>query len=602
MNRLFGFFSFQQRIPANILEKSQFQHAAWIPDHRGHYTNDNLLLTSTQRFITPQCPLAPMPFVHEASKCVIIADVYLTHRAALCEHLHCALDTADATLVLLGYLKWGAQVTRYLCGDFCFAIWNPKEQALFLATDHFSKRPLLYAYQPGQPFVFANEFSSFRQVLPTVTINDTMFAHVALDALPGVETCYKEVFKLRPGHQLYVTPHGIKETCYWRLQDQRRRLPYRTREAYYEAFQSLFETAVSDRLRTQFPILSHISGGLDSTSVTAQAAALLSEQQRSLVALTAIPNDLSGPSFRKGWQYHEMPVVQTVLDKYPNILHVSYRASPATDLFNSLKAYFPVVDQPFRNISNYDWILGTYAQAQHLGARVILTGGRGNGSISWSGSSSMAWLKNIVWMCLTYLQPHKAFHSFFENCGADFLKSAQAKKILRRRTVNFSPQEVMLSAALSWARQSSSYAVSLCNGVLLLDPTQDVRIVEFCYNVPNWVYCKGPSVTDKRLLVREGLAHLLTPEVTGNPYRGEQAADWFLQYNQHATRWYEQLDSVSDQTKSMMSRYYNLQQYADLQQSIVLPITENHIQTNRNCNLLMLRYLSAAFFLDYLTP
>lgn len=283
MNRIFGYLSFHHFIEQTLIEKTKFKNFLWAPDHVGCFINNSIALTSTQRFITPECHHAPMPFLHKDSGCYIVADVYLTNRIRLCSQLQVCSKLADAELILLAYLKWGADVSRYLSGEFCFAIWDPSDHALLLATDQFSKRPLIYSYKPGHSFTFSNEFSPFSSIA-SLTINENMFAHLALDSLPGEETCYKDIFKLLPGHQLHVTPNGMKKTCYWRLQDHKKVLPCKTREEYYETFRYTFQNAVKNALRSQYPITAHISGGLDSSSVAAQAAVLLKQQQRPLLS------------------------------------------------------------------------------------------------------------------------------------------------------------------------------------------------------------------------------------------------------------------------------------------------------------------------------
>ncbi|MCH9689962.1 MAG: hypothetical protein K0U10_04845 [Gammaproteobacteria bacterium] len=387
MNRLFGHFSFYSEVNPALVKKTAFKSPRWTPDYQGSFTDQAILLTSTQRFITPECHRAQMPFRHAESGCIIVADVYLTAREDLCRRLSVPCELSDAELILLSYLKWGTDLPHYLAGEFCFAIWHPKEQALFLATDQFSRRPLLYAHQPGKNFTFSNEISPFRNTCPTLTTNDNLFAHFSFNSLPKEETCYQEVFKLLPGHQLYITPKVFKKTRYWHLDKKQKTSAYKTREEYYEAFQDVFKSAVSDTLRSPYPITAHISGGLDSSSVAAQAARLLAERSRSLLGFTAKPIALEGPSYREGWVYHDMPIVQALLDRYPNIKHFTYTASPQSDIMTALQAYFPFVDQPFRNLGNMDWWLGAHDYAHENGGRVILTGTQGNGSISWAAAS-----------------------------------------------------------------------------------------------------------------------------------------------------------------------------------------------------------------------
>jgi asparagine synthase (glutamine-hydrolysing) len=600
MNRIFGYCSFQKPIDPELVNRSRFRNTHWAPDHQGHFVNQQVVFTSTQRFITPECHRLTMPYVHEESGYLLVADAYLTQRAHLCTRLHVSSELADAELIFRGYLKWGVGVLRFLSGEFCVAIWNPHDQSLFLATDQFCKRPLLYAYKPGHFIAFSNEISPFRALNIPLTINENMFAHFALDSLPGAETCYQEVLKVFPGHYLHITSGQLKQQRYWCLSDQRKRLPYRTREAYDAAFQTVFQVAVHDALRSDDPITAHISGGLDSSAVAAQAAVLLAEKQRTLEGITALPNGLEGPSYRKGWHYHEMPLVQTLLDRYPNIRHKIYRSSPETNMHEVLKAYYPLVDQPFRNISNLDWIIGSYNHARTQGGRVILTGSRGNGSISWAAYSWKRWLLHWAKSLQRSVMLDHGLNNFFENCPSSFLKTKQAKSILRRENVTWTPHQSLLSTAKNWPRHSSSYAFALSQGILSLDPTHDLAVVEFCYNVPDWVCREGKSVLENRLLVRRGLSHVLPEAITNNPFRGEQAADWFMHYKQHAAIWHAQLEALSDQTKARLDHYYDPKKYAKIQDQYALSLKASDASMRRSIDCSLMRYMSAAFFLDYL--
>ena len=163
MNRLFGYFSFcSARLP--LPNQIKFESPFWAPDHIGHFKDEYILLSSTQRFITPECHRALMPIHHHDSGYVLIADAYLTQRKRLCNQLNANIEQADAELILLAYLKWGHQVCQHLSGEFCFALWDPSDHSLFIATDQFNRRPLLYAYKAGHSFIFANEISPFRIV------------------------------------------------------------------------------------------------------------------------------------------------------------------------------------------------------------------------------------------------------------------------------------------------------------------------------------------------------------------------------------------------------------------------------------------------------
>jgi len=521
MNRLVTWLALDGSLAdRQLLEACPFNTPHWKPDHQAVYVEGSLALSATQRFITPECQTGPMPFRDASTGCVINADVYLTNRETLCELLASDRETADANLILQAYLKWGEQCTRHLAGQFCFTIWDPRHRQLFAAVDPFAQCPLFFVHQPRRYLMMANECSPFHALRPRLSLNPRRFVEFAKDVHSATETAYEEIRKLPPGHQLIVTARRLRQKCYWRWKDRRQTLPYKTREQYYEALRNHFEQAVQKCLRRIGPITSQISGGLDSSAVTAQAAVLLAKQQQPLGAFTILPHGLAGESYRPGWYYHELPRIETLLERHSNIQHVIYTANPSTDIFDKLKPLQRCFDQPLRNVNNLDWTLACYEQVLAQQGRVLLMGAGGNGTISWAGQSVSDALKS-------------------------FYVALKAKVLRRRHRWIPNLHETMLSGRLTAPLRSSVYALQLWYGVRRLDPTQELDLAVFCYNVPQWVYRRGKQTLQRRLLTREGLSNLLPPAIAQNLYRGEQGADWYLHYNLHRQHWRDQLDALT---------------------------------------------------------
>lgn len=572
MNRMLGWLSLDgSMVKGDALKACMFQTPHWQPDHQDVYSQGEIIISATQRFITPQCEAGLMPYQHAG--CVINADVYLTNRDALCKLLESDLQTADAVLLLQAYLKWGEQCTRYLSGQFCFMIWDSRHQHLYVAVDQFAQCPLFYLHKPGQCFILANECSPFHTLCPPLTLNARRLQAFARDEHSATETAYQEIRKLPAGHQLVITTQTLRQTCYWRWKDHRQALPYHTREQYYAAFQHHFERAVQTCLRRQGPLTTQMSGGLDSSAVTAQAALLLARQQQSLFAFTSIPHGLAGESYRSGWHYHDLPRIDALLATYPNIAHVVYTATPSTDIFEKLKPLQRCFDQPLRNINNMDWTLACYEQVLAQQGRVLLIGAAGNGTISWAGRSQSGTLR--------------AF------CAA--LKA----KILRRPH-RWIPtlHETMLSGRLNAPLRASVYPLQLWYGVRRLDPTQSLDLAVFCYNVPQWVYRQGRQPLQQRLLTREGLGNVLPDAITQNPYRGEQGADWYLHYNLHAIRWREQLLALTNDAQAILWQCYDRHKIMTLFDDYPILDQPPDRKITREVCLYLLRCLSVGFYLN----
>ncbi len=587
-----------QSVCRERLTECHFQSPMWSPDHQFLFLQPQLGFICTQRFMTPECHHAPMPYQHPDSRCVVVADIYLSNRAALLADLALDKGSADVELLAAAYLKWGAECVRHLQGPFMFAIWDADKQTLFVATDHSGTRPCLYSYVPGKYFIFANHLAPFRHLCPTLTLNETFHENFTLDYLPDDETCYKEVRKILPAHYLRIEKNNFQSHRYWRIEKQANRAVYKTRDDYYQAFRELFANTVQQYMRSDYPITAQISGGLDSSSVACMAAKLLAEKNQSLHTFTAIPQGLEGPSFRRGWYYHEMPRVNAALQQYPNMLHQVYQASASTDPLEKLSLFYPFIDQPLRNVFNLDWILACLDYAAAHNGRYILWGSKGNATISWSGCGIRQIMSGINKKIRLFFEREKLFGSYFNRHHADFLRRKQSRDALWQLGSRTYDRAWILNSGAG--RQSSFRPILFWHGVDMLDPTGDVKIMEFCYNLPEWVYFKGRDVLQRRLLVREGLIDIVPEAIRLNPYRGEQSADAYLQYNQHRLKWREKILQITkNKPDHLLWRIYDKQKMLGLFEEfkdISAPNMEVQLQIYAN----LLRFLSLGYFLDFL--
>ena len=573
----------------------------WKPDHQDSFSDNVFSLVCKQRYIKPNDAETPMPYQHTASGIVAAGDLFLIERETLIAKLCLHPKLSDIELVTEAYLKWGVNCVQHLVGDFLITIWDKRKQLLFIATDHQGSRPCFYTHISKSIFYFSNILEPIKKSLSNLTINNFFFQNFVLDNLPGTETCYKEVFKLPAAHYLIVNQSGVQLKRYWHLKNQKQKIPYKKREDYYEAFREIFEKSVSDCLKSDYEVCAHISGGLDSSSVTSMAAHILakSTNNKTLYAFTAIPNGLEGNSHRKNWLHHEMPKIKTILEQYPNITHHQYFSQKNTNMFETLSKFYPFIDQPYRNIFNFDWVLGSLEYAQSCHARTLLTGAKGNGSISWAGLTLYQLMRKIPNHLKTWLKPSTLFNGYFDNFNEGFLDTKTAKKILHQRGIILNPQYHLLSGVMSWPRLSSIRPVQLYYGINQLDPTGTLPIIEFCYNLPQWVYQNGKSSINKRLLVRKGLNQIVPESIRSNIDRGEQASDWYLQYNQHIKKWRKQLENLSPQAAELIWSLYDREKIISLMNSYsYIDKIDNLTVSQIRC--MLMRCLSVSQFYEYL--
>ena len=177
----------------------------------------------------------------------------------------------DSELILQAYASWGTACVERLRGDFAFAIWDARNKQLFCARDHFGVKPFYYA-QRGTLFLFSNTLNCVR-MHPEVSgeLNDIAIGDFLLFGLncDNATTSFRDIQRLPPAHSLSISPEGLKIRRYWTPPTDGR-IRYAKPPEYIEHFQSIFQAAITDRLRIdRVGIL--LSGGVDSSSVAAVA-------------------------------------------------------------------------------------------------------------------------------------------------------------------------------------------------------------------------------------------------------------------------------------------------------------------------------------------
>jgi len=180
----------------------------------------------------------------------------------------------DSLLILHAYAVWGRECVNHLRGDFAFAIWDAHARTIFCARDHFGVKPFYYVAL-GNLFLFSNTLNCIR-LHPSVSdeLNEAAIADFLLFGLNcnNATTSFRDVRRLPPAHFLVVSANDLQIRRYWTPPTDGR-VRYRDANEYVHHFQSLLQSAVADRLRTdRVGIL--LSGGLDSASLAATAKEL----------------------------------------------------------------------------------------------------------------------------------------------------------------------------------------------------------------------------------------------------------------------------------------------------------------------------------------
>ena len=206
---------------------------------------------------------------------------YLEIRADLEKLGHAFRTRSDTEALLQGWECWGIGLLPRLIGMFSFAVLDTEESVLTLARDPFGIKPLYYV-QRRESLVFASAIAPLLDFPGTSRQADPQTLCEFLAGGMGDhsgKTFYRDIAQLPPGHYLSVfcqCPGTAKPLQYWEL--KQRPVSHMSPKEASDRFRDLFETSIKFHLRSDVPIGVSLSGGLDSSSITAMVRAVQGPQ------------------------------------------------------------------------------------------------------------------------------------------------------------------------------------------------------------------------------------------------------------------------------------------------------------------------------------
>lgn len=178
----------------------------------------------------------------------------------------------DTEVLLKFYIKEKEQCLNKLNGFFSFCIYDKDEQTLFLARDRYGIKPLLYLFDEDK-FIFASEMKSVLQYGIDKELDYTsLYTYFQLNYIPAPSTIFTKVKKLLPGHYLKIGRQKIEDHTYYEIPYNNEGNRYSGYEKAKETFRELLEQSVQRRLVADVPLGAFLSGGIDSSVITALAS------------------------------------------------------------------------------------------------------------------------------------------------------------------------------------------------------------------------------------------------------------------------------------------------------------------------------------------
>lgn len=191
--------------------------------------------------------------------------------------------SSDTEVILHLYEEMGEDCLSLLNGDFAFAIWDARRRRMMLARDRMGVRPLFHTLKGGTLY-FASEVKALLEV-PGVSAE---IDPIALDQIFTLwapiapRTPFRDIHELEPGHLMIADQNGTTTRPYWQLDypDRDERPAYAEESRAAEELRALLTDATRIRMRADVPVGAYLSGGLDSSIISALAAGMTSQGLR----------------------------------------------------------------------------------------------------------------------------------------------------------------------------------------------------------------------------------------------------------------------------------------------------------------------------------
>jgi asparagine synthase (glutamine-hydrolysing) len=244
------------------------------PDGAGLYRDDRALLAHRRlSIIDLDGGAQPMSTPDGALTVVFNGEIYnfVELHARLAALGHRFATRSDTEAILHAYRQWGRGCVEQLDGMFAFALWDKPRGELLLARDRFGKKPLYYHHQPGG-LVFASTLTALlaHPQVPRALDDRALAEYLGLEYVVAPGTILAGVRKLPAAHALVAGAGGVATHRYWQLRIGGARP--RSEAAAIEELTGRLATAVRRRLVADVPLGVFLSGGVDSSLVTAFAA------------------------------------------------------------------------------------------------------------------------------------------------------------------------------------------------------------------------------------------------------------------------------------------------------------------------------------------
>ncbi|MDF2438514.1 MAG: asparagine synthase [Bacteroidota bacterium] len=312
------------------------------PDGEGIFHDKNVALGHRRLSIIDTSDLAAQPFSDFSGRYTIVFNGEIFNYKELKEKLSLMgiifRSKSDTEVLLYLYISEKEKCLELLDGEFAFAVYDKIEESLFLARDRFGIKPLYY-FQDNDRFVFGSEIKSLMAFdIPKVIDPTSLQTYLHLNYIPAPHSIFQNVFKLEAGSWLKIN-HTRKsdKQLYYKIPYSQHLQKFTDYQAAQKKLKGLLEDSVVQRMIADVPLGTFLSGGIDSSIITAIAAKHTKQLNTFSIGYKDEP------------MFDETSFARLVAKKH-NTNHTVFELSNQ-DLFDDLHYVLDYIDEPFADSS-----------------------------------------------------------------------------------------------------------------------------------------------------------------------------------------------------------------------------------------------------------
>ena len=331
--------------------------------------SDNARIGLAQRrlSIVDLSPKGQQPFHSKDNKVIVVFNGEIYNYQQLKQELYDYkfMSDCDTEVILAAYEKWGTNFVEYIDGMFAIALFDSRKNRLLLMRDRMGKKPLYY-YWNGEDLVFSSvlnpimKYPFFKKEINKDVIPRFLFNRYITD-----EACiFKEVHKVKPGQLVIFDGKNLDKKIYWSLTEQflkNRQYQIKDYEKAKQQLQNDLVEAVRYRMVADVPVGTFLSGGYDSSLVTAIAQSL---SERPIKTFSIGFEDKA---------YDEAPYAKEIAE-YLGTDHTNHYVTEAEmlELVEAIPRYY---DEPFADSSQIPSMLVAKVAKQEVTVAITGDGG-----------------------------------------------------------------------------------------------------------------------------------------------------------------------------------------------------------------------------------